>query len=58
MMNNKNYVDNKMGSMINEVSEEMLAVARVFTYHWYGLSFGNVAIVVEKSDTDNCSNYV
>jgi hypothetical protein len=47
-MNNKNYVDNKMESMINEVSEEMLAVAWVFAYHWYGLSFDNVAIVVEK----------
>jgi hypothetical protein len=58
MMNNKNYVEDKMGSMIDEASEEMLAVARVFTYHWYGLDFDDVAVAVEKSDTDNRSNYV
>ncbi|KAG1865626.1 hypothetical protein C8R48DRAFT_772622 [Suillus tomentosus] len=58
MMNDKNYVDEKMGSVIDEVSEEICGVARIFTYQCYGLDFGDMAVPVTKADIDQRANHI
>jgi hypothetical protein len=58
MMNSKSYVDKKMGSVIDEVCEEMGAVAKIFVYQRYGLDFDDMAVPVKQLDIDNCANYV
>ncbi|KAG1840746.1 hypothetical protein F4604DRAFT_1939928 [Suillus subluteus] len=37
MLNNKSYINEKLGSMINNISKEMSAVAKNFTYLCYGV---------------------
>jgi hypothetical protein len=47
MLNNKKYVDEKMGPVIDEISQEMTTAARFFTYHYCYIDFDDVAVVVE-----------
>ncbi|KAG2120018.1 hypothetical protein DEU56DRAFT_918499 [Suillus clintonianus] len=56
-MNDKTYIDNKMGSVIDDVSEEMLAVAQVFTYQQYGLDF-DMPVLLQQSDIVKRADYV
>ncbi|KAG0701538.1 hypothetical protein DFH29DRAFT_875849 [Suillus ampliporus] len=48
MLNDKKYVDEKMGTVFDEVSQEMTEAARFFTYHYCGIDFDDMAIVVDK----------
>ncbi|KAG2088170.1 uncharacterized protein F5147DRAFT_781090 [Suillus discolor] len=48
MLTDKKYVDERMGSVIDEVSREMTAAARLFTYHYYKIDFDDLTMVVEK----------
>ncbi|KAG2096310.1 uncharacterized protein F5147DRAFT_778357 [Suillus discolor] len=58
MMKDKNYVDEKMGSVIDEVSEEICGVAQIFTYQCYELDFSDMAVLVKKSDIDKRANHI
>jgi hypothetical protein len=51
-LNDKKYVDEKMGSVIDEVSQEMMVTARYFTYHYCNIDFDDMTVMVEQSAID------
>lgn len=55
MLTDKEYIDERMGSVIDEVSWEMIAAARLFTYHYYKINFDDLTIVVEKLVINICA---
>ncbi|KAG1778268.1 hypothetical protein EV702DRAFT_1196273 [Suillus placidus] len=48
MLTDKKYVDEKMGPVIDEVSQETMATARFFVYHYCRIDFDNVIMIVDK----------
>lgn len=49
MLNDKKYIDERMGPVVDEISQEMMAVARLFTYHYCRIDFDDVTVPVNKS---------
>jgi hypothetical protein len=48
MLSDKKYIDERMGPVVDEVSQEMMAVARIFTYHYCRIDFDDVTVLVSK----------
>lgn len=58
MLNDKKYVDEKMGSVIDEVSQEMIVTARYFVYHYCRIDFDDMTAIVEQPAIDERSRRI